>query len=175
VILEMTASALLSLSTVPTRGSSETAKYLDAQFDEGRRRLRSTYSLGLGITSAGDDLLCVAQECSVSNWDGYGAAPVTDDAYLEARAFLNALPLGTTVPSIGAEPDGHLTFEWHHSPRRTLSVSISPEGDLHYAALIGPSKLYGTEPFLGEVPQIVLDLIHRIGPKTITPSTPIAV
>lgn len=164
MILEMTASALLSLCAVPTRASGETAQYLATQFGERRHRLRSSYYLGLGMTWAVEELSRVSQDCSGNNWDGYGAAPISEQAYLQACAFLDALPLGTPTPSVGAEPDGHLTLEWHQSSRRTLSVSISPEGDLHYAALLGPSRAYGTEPFLGEIPQTILDLIHRVAP-----------
>jgi hypothetical protein len=166
MILEMTASAVLSLCAVPTRSSSATAQYLATQFGAGRRRLRSSYYLGLGMASAAEELLRVSKECNEDNWDGYGAAPITEQTYLQACAFLDALPLGTPAPSIGAEPDGHLTLEWHQSARRTLSVSVSPEGDLHYAALLGPSRAYGTEPFLGEVPQTILDLIHRVAPES---------
>lgn len=167
MILEMTASALFALA-LPTRASGETAQYIAARFGEGRRRLRSSYSLGLGMQTAADELVRVADECGIANWDGYGAAPVSPDAYFHAQCFLDALPLGIPAPSIGAEPDGHLTLEWHHSPRMTLSVSVSPDGDLHYAALLGPAKAYGTEPFLGEAPQIILDLIHRVKPEPAT-------
>ncbi|MFH0937823.1 MAG: hypothetical protein V1899_00835 [Planctomycetota bacterium] len=66
------------------------------------------------------------------------------------------------MPSVGAEPDGHVTLEWHHSSRRTLSVSVSPDGELHYAALFGASKVYGTEPFFGNVPKSILDLISQV-------------
>ena len=111
---------------------------------------------------SGSHALKVLEECRVPNWDAQGAAPVTEDAYRVACRFLESLPLGIRAPSIGAEPDGHLTLEWHRSPRRTLSVSASPEGDLHYAALLGSSKAYGTEPFLGYPPKPILDLIHRV-------------
>ncbi|MBI1902176.1 MAG: hypothetical protein HYS13_13835 [Planctomycetia bacterium] len=80
-----------------------------------------------------------------------------------AYVFLTeALPLGFPAPSIGAEPDGDLTLEWHCSPRRTLSVSVSPEGDLDYAGLFGPNRTYGTEVFYGEVPETILRLIRRV-------------
>lgn len=171
MILEMTASALLSLSAVPTRASSETAEYLAVKSGEGRRRLRSSYSLGLGLAVASEEISKLAHECSMPNWDGYGAAPISNDTHLQACLFLDALPLGTSAPTIGAEPDGHLTLEWYRSPRHTLSVSVSPEGDLHYAALWGPAKAYGTEPFLGEVPKSILDLIHRVVPTTNTTVT----
>lgn len=163
MILEMRASALL----LPTRASSETARYLAAEFGEGRRRLRSSNSLGLGMAVATEELAQIAQECSSANWDGYGAAPVSEETFNQALAFLESLPLGTPAPSIGAEPDGHLTLEWYRSSGLTLSVSVSPDGDLHYAALVGPAKAYGTEPYLGEVPQVILDLIHRVNPGAI--------
>gem|GEM_PF-6609959 len=41
-------------------------------------------------------------------------------------------------------------------------VSISADGNLHFAALLGLTKAYGTEPFVGEVPKIISDLIQRI-------------
>lgn len=66
------------------------------------------------------------------------------------------------MPDIGAEADGQLTMEWYCSPRRTLSVSISSEGELHYAAMIGVSKAYGSEPFFGEIPEAIMNIINRI-------------
>jgi hypothetical protein len=109
-----------------------------------------------------DELCSVADECHSPNWDGYGALPITDETYRLAFRFLEVLPPGTPAPSVGAEPDGHITLEWYSSPTRTLSVSVSPEGELHYAALIGPAKAYGTELFLGASPKVIVDLIHRV-------------
>ena len=37
-----------------------------------------------------------------------------------------------------------LLFEWYKGPRRTLSISLTAVGDLHYAALLGPNKQCGT-------------------------------
>jgi len=33
---------------------------------------------------------------------------------------------------------------------------------LYYAALFGGSKQYGSEPFLGNIPQQILSLINRV-------------
>jgi hypothetical protein len=41
-------------------------------------------------------------------------------------------------------------------------VSISPDGELHYAALLGSAKTSGTEPFVGDVPKVICDLIARV-------------
>ncbi|HLE63593.1 MAG TPA: hypothetical protein VI750_10650 [Pyrinomonadaceae bacterium] len=109
-----------------------------------------------------EELSQVFEQCRDPNWDGYGAQPVSEETYRLARQFLAALPLSPPLPSIGAEPDGQIIVEWHRSPQRTLSVSISSDGELHFAALLGSAKTYGTEPFTGAVPKIVADLIHRV-------------
>ena len=109
-----------------------------------------------------EELLKTFEECREPNWDGYGAQPVSEETYHLAHQFVAALPRSTLAPSIGAEPDGHLTIEWYQLPERTLSVSISPEGELHYAALLRSAKTYGTELFAGEIPKIMFDLIRRV-------------
>lgn len=152
----------LSYGTTPTHGSSEEAQFIAKESQKGQRRLREAHSIGLGAYRAVEELFVVARECGMPNWDGYGASSVASQTFNHACRFLGALPLGIPAPSIGAEPDGHLTFEWHRSPRWILSVSISPEGDLHYAALLGSSKVYGSEPFFGETPSRILDLIHQV-------------
>ena len=109
-----------------------------------------------------EELLKTFEECREPNWDGYGAQSVREETYDLAHQFLAALPLSTPVPSIGAEPDGQITVEWYRSPQRTLSVSVSPNGDLHYAALLGAERICGTETFRARMPQVLSDLIARI-------------
>lgn len=160
--LAMTSAEFYKLGFMTTGGASDTAYFIAEQIQKRRGHLQSSYSLGLGAKRVLEDLIKVAEECRSANWDGYGAAPITNETFWHAYHFLSALPFGFPSPSVGAEPDGHLTFEWHRSSRRTLSISISPEGELHYAALLGSSKAYGTEPFSEAVPKIVLDLINRV-------------
>lgn len=145
-----------------TFGYSADADYVVKRVAQGLAQLRKSNSFGAGIETATQELHEVAKECSSINWDGYGAASVEQETIRQAERFLNALPLGMAAPSVGAEPDGQITFEWYQSPRRILSVSISPEGDLHYAALLGYRKRYGTEPFFGDIPSDVLKLVHRV-------------
>jgi hypothetical protein len=109
-----------------------------------------------------EELLKTFGECREPNWDGYGAEPVREETYNLAHQFLVALPPGMPLPSIAAEPDGHITAEWYRSPRRTLSVSIGPDGKLHYAALLGTERICGTEDFQAKMPAVLSDLIARI-------------
>ena len=109
-----------------------------------------------------EELLKTFEECREPDWDGHGAQPVCEGTYHFAHQFLAALPVGGPSPSIGAEPDGHITVEWYRSPQRTLSVSVSPNGALYYAALLGKERICGTETFRARMPQVLSDLIARI-------------
>lgn len=108
------------------------------------------------------ELADVYLECSEPNWDGFNALPVSYDSFALAKAFLLSLPLGTKVPSAGAHPDGQISLEWYNGPRRSLTISFDPVGDLHYAALAGPSRVCGTAAFDCEVPQIIRELIQQV-------------
>ncbi len=163
MILAMTASTLISIGSNSTGGASDAAHFVSEQLASGRRHLQSSFSLGMAGKGVFDELCEVADACGNRNWDGYDAEAISDEAYRQAYRFIESLPLGTPAPSIGAEPDGHLTLEWYRSPRRTLSVSVSPDGDIHYAALLpGPEKHYGSVTFFGETPSTILQLIKRI-------------
>ena len=143
-----------------TYGVSDEATVIARATQEEKRLLSRTNALG---NEAGfDELATVWESCRKPNWDGYQALPVDQDTLRNAYVFLESLPLGSPSPSIGAEPDGDLTFEWHRSPRHTLSVSITSVGDLHFAALLGPNRVYGTEAFFGEAPQRILNLIRQV-------------
>ncbi len=107
------------------------------------------------------ELATVWEDCRFPNWDGHGAVPVVEDAVRNAFLLLTALPAGCPLPSVGVEPDGHLTLEWYRDPRWTLSISVSPEGELFYAALFAANDVRGREVFQGEIPDYLLNLIRR--------------
>jgi hypothetical protein len=108
-----------------------------------------------------DELIQVWRNCSAPNWDGDDAIAVSLDSFKAAYRFIQALPLGCSSPSIGAEPDGHITLEWYKHPYWVLSVSISPEGMLYYAALFGNRNISGSESFSGMVSTELLSLIEK--------------
>ncbi len=108
-------------------------------------------------------LAAQAEACEKPGWDGYRAEPVTLDAYRCAYRLVEHLPADIPMPSVGAEPDGHLTLEWYQSPSRVLSVSVGPAGELNYAALLGEtSRRTGSEVFQNRVPGDLLQLIHQV-------------
>ena len=164
MIIEMAATALITAGSFSTKGASKTARFVAEQAEAGRRHFQSSYCLGQETRNAFEELVNVAESSHQPNWDGYGAQPVADETFTQAYRFLESLPPGTPPPTVSAEPDGHLAFEWHRSAHRTLSVSVSADGDIHYSALLGPNRAFGTEVFFGEMPKSVLELIHRVQP-----------
>lgn len=104
----------------------------------------------------------VWDECRDANWDGYNAMPVEREAYHAAYTLIESLPMRLPRPSVGAAPDGHLTLEWYRSPRRSLSVSVEPDGLLHYAGLYGASKRYGTMSFFSTTPSELIQLVRDV-------------
>lgn len=145
-----------------TRGSSIAAEYVTSQTELARKHLRDSYALGWGGEEVFNELDEVQQECSEPGWDGYHAEAVAPETHYLAGEFLKALPIGIPAPSISADPDGQIALEWYISPRKTVSVSVSPDGDLHFSALNGSSSTFGTEPFFGKAPRSILDVIQRL-------------
>ncbi len=157
----MITSATAILSPWDTTGTSGEAQFIANESYQITRRLHESIALGLEGKGVFGELFAVYTECSDPNWDGYSALPVLPETYDNTRRYLESLPLGTPPPSVGAEPDGHLTLEWHSAPRKTLSVSIAPDGNLHYASIIGPFKRFGTEPIASHGSEII-NLIRRV-------------
>ncbi len=116
----------------------------------------------LGHQEALEELRQVWTDCQQANWDGYDALPVDQDTYRAVYGLIESLPLGFPRPSLGAEPDGQLTLEWRTSARRTLSVSVDPDGYLHYAGLFGLGKRYGTLPFFNTSPDELIQLVRSL-------------
>lgn len=142
------------------RGVSSTAAYIDQVSRHNQQYFARTAAFSK--QPAIDELVTTWAECAPPNWDGYDALPVKEETLNYAYAVIQALPLGFPLPSVGAEPDGHLTLEWYRDRHWTISVSISPEGVLYYAALLGNSDPRGSEPFLGEIPKRLLSLIQEV-------------
>ena len=158
---EITLSVALASSSVASRAAGPTACYIFDASRQTREHLQKSIFLGLG-SEVFNELLEVSENCKQPGWDGDSAEPVSHDTFLNAFRFLESLPLGVQTPSVGVEPDGHITLEWYKAPRHTLSVSVSPERFLYYSALMGLRKTNGSEPFFGDVPKIILELVGKI-------------
>ncbi len=142
-------------------GFSAEAASIDREYRNLRQELHRASSLG-NESVAADELVAAWRDSRRSDWDGFGARPVSFPTFARALRFLGQLPLGCPAPSFGADPDGEITLEWYSGPCRVLSVSIGPTGELSYAARIGNARMHGTDVFFDEVPRMILDLVDRV-------------
>ena len=116
----------------------------------------------------------IARDCSISGWDGHGAAPIRAAALLRARDFMcGARPnLKSTIPApiVTPEADGELSITWELEPERIFSVSIGEGTLVHYAGLLGNGvERNGIEPFISWVPHSILQSIEELYASARTP------
>ncbi len=109
-----------------------------------------------------DQLIDVYQTCSTAGWEGASSLAVQSGTLLLAKELIESLPKSYRTPVISGEPDGHVALEWFVSARRILTVSVSPDRRLHWAALIGTEDPRGSCMFYGEAPKTLLYWIGRI-------------
>jgi hypothetical protein len=112
--------------------------------------------------AAYDELDEVYKECQAADWDAHGAQAVKAETLQNTRRFIDALPPEYPLPSVGAEPDGQLTLEWYRTTNWLLSVSVSPEGTLYWAALLGDEDPRGSCRYEGKIPDTILYWIRRV-------------
>ena len=139
-------------------GMSQDAALVGSFITNVQINISKTVTYGNAIDQLGN----LFSECSSDGWDGYGAIAIHTNTFRNALRFLRSLPFYLLSPDISPEPDGHVAFEWYYEPRRVVTISISPEGYLHYAALIGSKKRYGSELFLGEITNDILNVIRQV-------------
>lgn len=139
-----------------TPGFSDTAEFSTLQLAHASRSATSHRE------ELNDSLIDLYLETKQENWAGYPSASLSTSCLRMVSDILQALPADIENPNLGADPDGQVTLEWYRNPARLVSVSVDPQGYLHYAALMGSKKAYGTEPYFDEFPQSISELIRLL-------------
>lgn len=88
---------------------------------------------------------------------------ISEEALINAAAFIRALPVGIPIPEFASEPDGMISLDWITSHRRVFSVSIGTSRRLAFAWLDGTDTGHGVARFDGAaIPRKILDGILQI-------------
>lgn len=119
-------------------------------------------SRSVGIQEVLDDLLALAQEAGTADWNGYGAEPLRKASLQNAESLLRSFGLGAAHPCLGASNAGWVTMQWARSATWTLSLMITDDGLIHWAALLGSSRSSGTMPLNAAAVQELLKTINRV-------------
>lgn len=143
------------MSIATQRGFQDFAAWIDQKISKDMDSFRGSSQTQKTLDSLSD----VFEDCKHLDWDGHGALPVEQDTMAAAYALIESCPRGVPQPEIGAEPDGCITLEWRKSPVRVLSLSVDPDGILHYAGLFGSRRSHGTMPMNQEFPRDLLRLV----------------
>ena len=145
-------------------GTSDASQKLQKIYDNTVISLRKAVTWNR-IGNTLDSLKEVFSECYETNWDGYGAQPITVATYQEAIRFLNSIPSWLEIPEIVPEPSGDIGFEWNFGKNKIFAVSLNGTNKLVYAGILGAgNKAHGIEVFNGALPRTIIDNVLRISP-----------
>jgi len=116
--------------------------------------------LGADRMDVANELASVFEDCSQTNWDAYGALPLSQEAFQETLSFLRSMPLDLARPEVVPEPDGDIALEWKGTGGRTFIVSFDGTSAATFAGLLGGgNKIHGTSRFIGSMPQNIQDIL----------------
>ncbi len=104
----------------------------------------------------------IYRECSITDWDGYGARAITKDAYEEAKKIIDLLPSSIPVPEIVAEPTGDIGFEWYKEKGQVFALSVSGKHLIIYAGIFAGNKVHGSEYFGETLPPVIKQHLRRL-------------
>lgn len=151
-------------------GTSPESEKMLGMLKEALDRLFETsgkYQRAADTIAALDD---VYQECCESNWDGYGAQPITEEVYQEAFKLLTLLPSNFPMPEVVPEPTGGIGLQWSGGKRLVFVASVRGENFITYAGIFGVNKTHGREYFSDSLPPIITANIRRL--YSYKPQTP---
>ena len=100
---------------------------------------------GESLSRLEDKIDEVFWECRSENWDGYGASPVTEETVRQAKKLVKSLPDTNPSPSIGADPDGEISFDWYVDPNWNLTLSIGGTGRVSFSGFFGEGRIRGIQ------------------------------
>lgn len=96
------------------------------------------------------------------NWDREGAAEVALSTYLQATHFIAILPTGLQAPSVEADVDGFIEFEWYNDGR-SFSVLVSSSPVVLYAAYYSAhDRGSGRIAVHDKLPKHIVNFIERV-------------
>ena len=88
--------------------------------------------------------------------------PAVLDSYLKAQQVIAALPHDIPDPVIEIDPDGEVSLDWWRGSRQCLSLSISGEGRITIAGLLGHEQVRERAPFIDQMPTTIISQIRRV-------------
>ena len=110
------------------------------------------------------ELLNLIDPQVTASWHGAGANPARAQAVAAGLRFLLMLPSAFLADvEISPDRDGAVSFDWFVNAHRQLSISFGPNGELHYAAILGSvERVSGRLLCDDSLPEEIARLLERI-------------
>lgn len=143
-------------------GFSDDSKSLMENLRRQIRELCGSLTIGRSIEETEKSLIEVYKECSVADWDGYGANPVSKESVFEASRFIDLIPSSFPMPHVIAEPSGEIGLEWVKDKGFIFAISFSGNNMISYAGIFGGNKTHGTEYFGDIIPPVITENLRRL-------------
>lgn len=102
------------------------------------------------------------KDAGTPDWDGGGALAITAETVVIAQKLVDRFPSYVASPDVSATPHGEVDFDWVPSKDVMLTVSIGPSKEVAFAGLFHGTRLNGSEPWNGILPQFVECCFERL-------------
>lgn len=83
-----------------------------------------------------EKLMDIFNKCMNNDWDGMGAAAVSDEAIENAKDLMTLIPMQYPMPEIFPE-DGEVTFGWNAGRYKKFLISVRGDGFAYYNGIFG--------------------------------------
>ena len=154
-----------SIFFAPKKASGPSSERILKIFEEGRDAFRgNSITLAMPVY---DSIIHLDEayykDCAEYDWDGYGALPISIEAYNEAREFIDLIPSNILMPShSNGDESGNVMLEWYVNASMLLSVQINGSRVIQYAGIIGTESFSGRVTFIDAIPKKIMEAIKDI-------------
>lgn len=146
-----------------SRAASKEAQIVRESAYRINKSWESSISLYGAKSEAKSQIWQIANECNQTDWDGYGAIPISISAACLAEDFIRDLPDVLVLPEFAPDPDGSISLDWMASKHRFLSLSAGDRGVFAYAWINGSNRGRGVVKIGSSgIPQSLVSLIIEI-------------
>lgn len=161
IVLEPSARRVVPLIRAQTSGAGDWARQIANLLSEIAKHERDRAADWRPLVRM--QIKEISAECARSNWDGYGADPVSQLAEDNAGRFVDLLPSDLPAPIPVADANGHIALTWDFGRGRILTISIGESNSAAYAGILGNGvRRHGLEPFRDDVAKVLVESIREV-------------
>lgn len=143
-----------------TPSVSEESREIAKSLEEARKHNAESVTLGWKDALM-STVIDIQKDCSMADWDSYGAAPISEEVKNLCITSILQLPDNIQSPDIVPEPTGDLALEWYDDNKNVLSISIGQDKIIYVSSFVGGYRYSGEEPIRDELPKPTIDLLSK--------------